>query len=113
MNWSLILDVVSAICLISGSALAVAAAVGFIRFPDLLTRMHAATKPQTLGLTLLIIGVACRIESVPGITMLALTGLIQIITAPISAHMVSRSHVTQNPIRRDLLIADELHEPGP
>lgn len=113
MNWSAIFDVISAVCLLSGATLAVAAAIGFVRFPDLLTRMHAATKPQTLGLLLLVVGVACRMETVPGITMLALTGLIQVVTAPISAHMVSRSHVNQNPIRSDLLIADELHDSRP
>ena len=36
----------------------VAAGVGVVRFPDLLARMHAGTKPQVLGLVLLLAGEA-------------------------------------------------------
>ncbi|MEK8226242.1 monovalent cation/H+ antiporter complex subunit F [Oerskovia sp. M15] len=37
--------------------------VGVVRFPDLLARMHAATKPQVLGLILVLIALALRLRS--------------------------------------------------
>lgn len=43
------LDIVAAVLILSGSALALTAAIGIVRFPDTLSRMHAATKPQVLG----------------------------------------------------------------
>ena len=38
------LDVVAAVLVVGGSTLALTAAIGVVRFPDTLTRMHAATK---------------------------------------------------------------------
>ena len=49
-QWTTVADVASAVCLLGGAFLAFAAGVGVLRFPDLLARMHAGTKPQVLGL---------------------------------------------------------------
>ena len=38
--------------LLLGAALCLVAGIGLLRFPDLLTRMHAGTKPQVLGVLL-------------------------------------------------------------
>ncbi|MFA9459827.1 cation:proton antiporter [Thiohalorhabdus sp. Cl-TMA] len=40
-----------------------AGAVALLRFPDTLTRMHALTKADNLGLGLLILGLALRAET--------------------------------------------------
>ena len=42
-------DTVAAVLVLGGSALALTAAIGVVRFPDTLSRMHAASKPQVLG----------------------------------------------------------------
>ena len=34
-----------------------------LRFPDVLDRMHAATKPQVLGVLLLLVGLALRLRT--------------------------------------------------
>ena len=57
-QWTTVADVVSAVCLLGGAFFALAAGVGALRFPDLLSRMHAATKPQVLGLVLVLVGLA-------------------------------------------------------
>jgi multicomponent Na+:H+ antiporter subunit G len=41
--------VLSAVLLLAGVALAVLAGLGLVAFPDVFSRMHAATKPATLG----------------------------------------------------------------
>jgi multicomponent Na+:H+ antiporter subunit G len=103
-------DVLAGACLISGALLSVAAGVGLLRFPDLLSRMHAATKPQVLGLLLILIGTALRLANVVDITTLLLVGIFQLATAPVAAHMVGRAVYRAGQVRRDLLVVDELAE---
>ena len=40
-----VLDLVGALFLLLGTLFCLAAVVGVVRFPDVLTRLHAATKP--------------------------------------------------------------------
>lgn len=107
------LDVVSAVLLLSGGALTLAAAVGLLRFPDVLSRMHAATKPQVLGLLLLLVGVGIQLRESVDVWMLALAGLFQLLTAPVSAHLVGRLAYRTRHVRRDLLVDDELERDAP
>ncbi len=103
-----VLDTIAGACLIGGALLSLAAGVGLLRFPDLLSRMHAATKPQVLGLLLILAGTAIRLGTVVDITTLVLVGIFQLVTAPVAAHMVGRTAYRAGLFRRDLLIADEL-----
>ena len=47
-----IADVIAGACLLAGAFLCLTAGVGLLRFPDVLSRMHAGTKPQVLGVLL-------------------------------------------------------------
>ncbi|MFC6013526.1 monovalent cation/H(+) antiporter subunit G [Nocardia lasii] len=82
---------VSAILILSGCALAFTASIGIVRFPDTLTRMHAATKPQVVGLILVLVGTGIDIRDDVNVWMLVLTGLFTIITAPVIAHLLGRT----------------------
>lgn len=66
------------------------AAIGVIRLPDPLQRMHSATKAGTLGTTLLLIGVIAsdRIDPVP---TEILTILFLLVTLPIGAQLLARA----------------------
>ena len=55
MTWVEIADLASLACLLVGAVLALIAAIGLVTFPDLLTRMHSATKPQVVGLLFLLV----------------------------------------------------------
>ncbi|EHN11354.1 Na(+) H(+) antiporter subunit G [Patulibacter medicamentivorans] len=103
-------DVLSAICLLLGAALSLAAGIGLLRFPDLLSRMHAASKPQVLGLLLILTGVGLRLRTGIDVTTLVLVAIFQLMTAPVAAHMVARAAYRTRRVRRDLLIVDELSE---
>lgn len=103
-----VLDIVGAIFLLLGAMLCFAAAVGLVRFPDVLTRMHAATKPQTLGLLFVIVGVALSLQSFKPLGMLVLVAILQLLTAPASAHMVARTAYRTGQVREDLLVTDDL-----
>lgn len=84
--------------LIFGGALwSLVAGVGLLRLPDVLTRMHAATKPQVLGLLMVVLGVALRLRDVDDITTLILVGVFQTWTVPVAAHMVARAARRDSP----------------
>ncbi|SOC57732.1 monovalent cation/H(+) antiporter subunit G [Ornithinimicrobium cerasi] len=91
MSWSVASDLLGLLFLLLGALLCVAAAIGLLRFPDLLSRMHAGTKPQVLGVIFVIIGVGLRTRSGLDVGMLVLIGVFQLLTIPAGAHMVGRA----------------------
>ena len=104
---TVVADVVAAVALLAGSVLTFSAALGVRRFPDLLSRMHAATKPQVLGTALLLLGLSLRIRSAPVVGMLVLVVLFQMLTTPTSSHMVARAGYRTGRMQSDLVV-DEL-----
>jgi multicomponent Na+:H+ antiporter subunit G len=110
VSWGEIADVLSAVCLLSGAALSLAAGIGVLGFPDVLSRMHAASKPQVLGLLLILVGVGLRLRTGIDVTTLVLVAIFQLITAPTAAHMVGRAAYRTNRVRGDLLLVDELSD---
>jgi multicomponent Na+:H+ antiporter subunit G len=85
-----VLDVISGALVLGGSALALTAAIGVVRFGDTLSRMHSATKPQTLGLLLVLAGAAIRLRANVDLGMLILAGLFTLITVPVVAQRVGQ-----------------------
>jgi multicomponent Na+:H+ antiporter subunit G len=105
---SQVLDVVSAVLLLGGVLLAVTAGLGLVRFPDVFSRMHAATKPATLGLLLVTLGAALQMDDRGDAGKLLLVGAFQFLTAPVAAHMIGRAAYRAGGGERDLLVVDEL-----
>jgi multicomponent Na+:H+ antiporter subunit G len=110
MNTDAVLEILAAACLVVGSLMSLAAAIGMLRFPDLLSRMHAATKPQVFGLFLLLMGLALQLRSWAAVPVLILAWLFQLLTVPVSAHMVGRAGYRTKHLRKDTLSIDELDE---
>jgi len=105
-----ILDLLAALSLLLAGVLSVAAGVGLLRFPDALSRMHAATKPQILGLIFALIAIALSARSWSTLLALLPVLLFQMLTAPISAHMVGRAGYRTGNFRKDTLVVDELED---
>jgi multicomponent Na+:H+ antiporter subunit G len=103
-----VLDVLAAVLVLGGSLLALTAAIGVVRFPDTLSRMHAATKPQVLGLLLVLGGAGIRLRGHPDVGMLILAGLFALITAPVVANRVGQLAYREQSFRDDLLTKDEM-----
>ncbi|MCZ4089922.1 MULTISPECIES: monovalent cation/H(+) antiporter subunit G [Sinorhizobium] len=82
---------VVALIVVVGAAFSLLAALGIVRFPDLYTRMHAASKAGTIGSGLLLL--AAGLHSLDGaIFVRALAGFVFfILTAPISAHLLAKA----------------------
>jgi len=93
---------------VAGALLSLGAAIGLLRFPDLLSRMHAATKPQVLGLFLLLAAIGLQMRTWWVWPVLAVAWIFQLLTVPVSAHMVGRAGYRTKHLHRELLTADEL-----
>ena len=105
-------DVVAVACLLLGAFFCLTAGVGLVRFPDVLSRMHAGTKPQVVGVLLIMVGAAIRLSGSSVTWMLLLVAAFQLLTAPVSAHMVGRIAYRRRHVRRDRMLVDELGQ-GP
>lgn len=103
-------DIVTSVLILGGSTLALTAAIGVVRFPDTLTRMHSASKPQVLGLVLVLAGAAVRLRGNADVGMVILAGLFTVITAPVIANRVGQLAYREQNFREDLLTRDEMRE---
>lgn len=110
MTWQDAFDLAGAICLLLGGTLAFIGAVGLVRLPDIFARMHAATKPQTLGLLLILIGLALSVRTWGSVATLLIVVAAQALTAPVSAHMLGRAGYRSGSAVDELLHHDELGE---
>jgi multicomponent Na+:H+ antiporter subunit G len=59
---SFIIDIFTVIAVSAGAIFFMAGTVGLLRFPDTLTRLHALTKADNLGLRLVVIGLLPRVD---------------------------------------------------
>ncbi|MDO5700102.1 MAG: monovalent cation/H(+) antiporter subunit G [Bowdeniella nasicola] len=107
MTWTAVSHLAGALLLAAGSFFILVAAIGLLRFDDLLKRMHAAAKPQTFGTMLLMAGLALVLPSPATIWTLLLVVAFVLVTSPISAHLASRAGYRTGHVPSDQLIADD------
>jgi multicomponent Na+:H+ antiporter subunit G len=88
---NLLLDVLTAALVVVGGALALIASIGLHRLGDTRSRMHAATKPATLGVMCCAAGAALQLDSVSSTAKIVVVVVLQFVTAPVGAHLLSRS----------------------
>jgi len=96
-----------------GAAFLLIAAIGVIRLPDPLQRMHSATKAGTLGTTLLLLGVMASGE-VDRTASGWLPIVFLLVTLPLGAQLLARgAYLSGTPLKglEDDPLADELHRP--
>lgn len=86
-----VVDTIASVFLVGGALLSMLAGLAVLRFPDTMSRIHAATKPQVLGIVLLMIGLGLRLGTIAIIGELALIVVLQFVTAPVSAHLTVRA----------------------
>lgn len=88
-----IFDIVICLFLLSGAFFLVSGSIGILRFPDVYTRLHAATKSSTLGVAGIMIGAFLFLYVENGIVSgkLLLGIFFVLLTAPVSGHMISRA----------------------
>lgn len=103
-----LIGVAAGVFLVLGALLSLVAGVGVLRFPDALSRLHAGTKPQVLGLVFVVIAIALSARTWSALLLLIPVVLLQLLTAPVAAHMIGRAGYRTKNLRADLLLVDEL-----
>ncbi len=114
----MIANIFSLLCLLSGAIFILTAAIGMVRFGDTMSRVHAITKPQTIGLVLSLTGAFIRIVfsdnfGVPqrsDMGFIILLVLFALLTSPVTGQRIAR--VAR---REGLYCAELVHldQPGP
>ena len=101
-------EIIVSFLLIAGTMIMVLSSIGLIRFGDVFLRMHAATKAGTLGISLIMIGVALFFSD-PLITIKLFTLMgIYFFTSPIGSQVLAHSaHISQVEMVKETWI-DEL-----
>jgi multicomponent Na+:H+ antiporter subunit G len=103
-------EIITAVLLILGSLFSFVAALGMLRLPDTVIRMHAATKAGTLGAGLILIGEAFFYAEF-GISLRALAAIaFLLMTAPVAAHLIGRAAYYSNVKLWEKTWIDELAE---
>jgi multicomponent Na+:H+ antiporter subunit G len=96
------------VLLLLGSSFVLLAAVGLLRLPDLYTRMHASTKPATLGVSLLVSGLAWHAGDLGVGARAVLVVVFFLLTAPVAAHRLGRAAYRAGVPRWRGTVLDEL-----
>ena len=93
--------------ILGGTFFTVVAAVGVVRLPDVYSRLHAASKSSTLGVMMMMLGTFFYFWYMDNLidAKLFLAILFIFVTAPVAAHVVSRSafHSDVEPYRLTIL----------
>ncbi len=110
MSLESVLDVVGSVMILLGAAFSLTAAIGLLRLPDVLNRMHAASKPQTLGFLLLCLGLALVLRDPAAASMLVLAAGLQLVTAPVATQMMAKAAHRTGQYRADLVVDDRDRE---
>ena len=87
-------ETITGLLILLGGASAVIGALGLVRMPDVLIRMHASTKIGTLACGLIMAACAVYFGTSEIITRAVAVVLFLLLTAPIGAHMIGRSVIS-------------------
>ena len=92
----------AAVLMVLGAVFSLLASIGVLRFPDLLTRMHAASKAGAVGGGLLLLAVAL-VSLDAAVALRALLGIVfLLLTTPLGAHLLARvSYEPEDKVKQD------------
>ncbi len=105
-----VLDVITSVALLISVTFVLIASVGLHRFDDVFSRIHAATKAVTLGVVLAAGGAALQMDRPADVVKLALAVVLQLVSAPVSSHMVGRATYWSSDELSPETLIDELAE---
>ena len=85
-----LLELMAAGLLVCGLFFYLAGTVGLLRFPDALSRLHALTKADNLGLMFVCLAAALLAGSIQTGLLLLLVWLLALFAATVSAHLIAQ-----------------------
>lgn len=103
-----VIEIIAAVLIGGGLLLGLVSAIGLNRFDGVLMRIHAASKPQVLGLILVFAGASLVSRSWSLAAFLLVVLLAQMLTVPVSSVMVGRAAFRRGFVRGGDYAFDEL-----
>lgn len=85
-----LLDFFSWLLLAGGLGFFAAGSIGLLRFPDTLSRLHALTKADTLGLGLVVAGLSLRAGGVLEVAQMLLIWLLVLASGATACQLLAR-----------------------
>lgn len=74
--------------MVGGAVFFLAGTVGMLRFPDAVTRLHAVTKADNLGLGLVVAGLVLQAESIAVAAKLLLIWVLALLASAVSSYLI-------------------------
>ena len=100
-------DLIAVFSLLGGAFFMLVASLGLVRFPDLYTRMHAATKATTFGMGGILVATGISFGT-PDVAMQSFLALVFLfLTAPTSGHLISRAAYRRGPNLAPMTTVDD------
>jgi multicomponent Na+:H+ antiporter subunit G len=90
---SVFLDGWTVVAVVAGAFFFLAGTVGLLRFPDSLTRLHALTKADNLGLGLVVLGLLPQVDSLAAGLKLGCVWLLVLLSGATAGQLITRSLV--------------------
>ncbi len=87
----MIFDLLVVLLLFTGALFFIIGTIGFLRFPDVYTRLHAATKCDTLGLGMILAGIMLYEGATFASVKLMFIIIFVFLTNPTAAHAIARA----------------------
>lgn len=101
---------IASLLLVSGAIFMLLGAVGLVRYSDVYLRMQATSKASTLGVALVMAGVACDAGSAETAAKSLLVVLFIFVTSPVAAYVIARTAYFKGTPLWEGSIRDDLRE---
>lgn len=86
-----VVNTFTAVMLCTGAFFFLAGTLGLLRFPDSLTRLHALTKADNLGLGFIVVGLLPQADGLLGALKLILVWLLVQLSSAMVAQLIARA----------------------
>ena len=87
---SLALDLLSFLLVSAGAVFFLAGTVGLLRFPDALTRLHALTKADNLGVGLIVLGLLPQAATWTDAVKMIVIWLLVLLASAVASQLIAR-----------------------
>ena len=92
----LIHEIISSLFVFLGACFMLISAVGILRLPDFYIRMSAITKAGTLGVGLIVLGIALHFNEMSVLIKSVSIIFFMLLTSPVAAHIISQAAAKSN-----------------
>lgn len=106
----LLQEIISTLFIILGVVFMMIAAIGILRLPDFYIRMSAITKAGTMGVGLIVVGIAVYFNELLIATKAFVIISFMLLTAPVAAHIIARAAYRQGVSFWGKNLVDELDD---